>query len=155
MDMAVKSGFFKPVVRTRRFTHQLFRDGLCLAALRAFTGAELYGAKSKEVTLGQAALRVGSSIHYVRAAIVLLAHGDQKLIDRVLRGECSILTAAASVQALVKLVSAFKTASPEIRAGFFAATGTADLSCPVKRMEAAAKLGPEVIWDDMVAPLVR
>jgi hypothetical protein len=152
MHMAVKSGFFKPLVRTRRFTHRLFRDGICLAPLRAFTGAELY--QSKELTLGEAALRVGSSVHYIRAAIVLLEHGDQKLIDRVLQGECSILTAAASVEALMKLVSAFKTATPETRAGFFAATGTADLSTATTRAEAATKLGPETVWDDMIVPLV-
>ena len=147
-------GFFKSThTGQRRSPRQHFRNGASLAPLRAFTGAEVY--QSKKLTLGEVALRVARSVHYIRAAIVLLNHGDQKLVDRVLRGEVSILVAAASVQALVKLVSAFKTASPEIRAGFFAATGTADLSCPVKRMEAAAKLGPEVIWDDMVAPLVR
>src|SRR5262249_21025287 len=154
MEMTELSGFFKSDAGRRRSPRQHFRNGLCLAPLRAITGAEIYRDKSKGLTLGGAALRVGSSVHYIRAAIVLLEHGDQKLIDRVLQSECSILAAAASVEVLMKLVSAFKTASPEIRAGFFAATGTADLSSPVKRMEAATKLGPETVWDDMIVPLV-
>ena len=147
-------GFFKPVLHTRGSPRQHFRNGLCLAPLRAITGAEIYRDKSKGLTLGEAALRVGSSMHYIRAATVLLEHGDQKLIHRVLQGECSILAAAASVAALTKLVSAFKTATPETRAGFFAATGTADLSTPVKRTEAASKLGPEIVWDEMIMPLI-
>jgi hypothetical protein len=71
-----------------------------------------------------------------------------------LGGEISILAAAASVETLVKLVSAFETATPEIRAGFFAATGTADLSTTAKRTEAASKLGPELVWEEMLVPLV-
>jgi hypothetical protein len=58
------------------------------------------------------------------------------------------------VDALVKLLAAFKTASPKTRADFFAATGTADLSTPAKRTEAASKLGPEIVWEEMVIPLV-
>jgi|SRR6516162_1826850 hypothetical protein len=156
LQMAAKAGFFKPGLHTgqRRSPRQHIRDGICLAALRAFTGAELYRAKPEKLTLGEVALRVGSGIHYVRAAVVLIEHGDQVLIDRVLRGKCSILAAAASVNALVKLLGAFKTASPENLAKFYTITGTADLSTPVRRMEAAAKFGPEVVWDEMVMPLI-
>jgi len=153
--MAILPGFFKPVRHSdrRRSSRQHIRDGVCLAALRAFTGAELYRAK-EELTLGEAALKVGSNVDYIRAAVVLLELGDQVWIDRVLRGNCSILTAAASVEGFVKLVNAFKTASPGNLASFYTATGTADLSTPVKRMEVARKLGPETIWDDMIVPLV-
>src|SRR5262245_567785 len=124
LQMAATSGFFKSgYTGRRRSPRQHVRDGVCLAALRAFTGAELYRAKSETLTLGEAALRVGSGIHYIRAAVVLLDHGDRALINRVLQGKCSIVAAAASVAALVKLLAAFKTATPETRAGFFAATG--------------------------------
>jgi hypothetical protein len=152
--MAGMPGFFKPVhTGERRAPHQHFRDGICLAALRALTGAELRRDKP-ELTLREVALRVGSNVHYVQAATVLLEHGDQNLIDRVLRGKCSILAAAASVAALVKLLTAFKTTSPENLARFYAITGTADLSTTAKRTEAASKLGPEIVWEEMVVPLV-
>src|SRR5262249_8126757 len=106
-------------------------------------------------TLADTAACHGSCVDYVAAADTLIEHGDQILINRVLRGRCSILAAAASVEALVKLVSAFKTASPETRAGFFAATGTADLSTAAKRTEAAVRFGDaEAIWTEMVLPLV-
>jgi hypothetical protein len=154
--MAAMPGFFKPVLPAgqRRSPHQHFRDGICLAALRAFTGAEIYRDKPEELTLGEVALRVGSNVHYIRAAAVLLEHGDQVLIKRVLRGKISILAAAASVVALVKLLAAFKTASPENLARFYAITGTADLTTTAKRTEAASKLGPEIVWEEMVVPLV-
>jgi len=158
-------GFFKPVLHTgrRRSPHQHFRDRICLAALRAFTGAELYHAKRGQLTLSECALRVGSNVHYVRAAVVLLEHGDQVLIDRVLRGEVSILAAAASVEVLVKLLTAFKTATPKTRTEFFAATGcTNDLglllaaASPAERTEGAVRFGDaEAIWDQMVMPLVK
>jgi hypothetical protein len=93
-------------------------------------------------------------VHYVQAATVLLEHGDQNLIDRVLRGRCSILAAAASVEALVKLLTAFKAASPETLAKFYTITGTADLSTAAKRTEAASKFGPEIVWEEMIVPLV-
>jgi hypothetical protein len=122
--------------------------------LRAFTGAELY--RREKLTLGGVALRVESNVHYIRAAAVLIERGDQILIERVLRGKCSILAAAASVDALVRLLAAFKTvsASPKDLASFFTITGTDDLSTAAKRTEAASKLGPETIWDDMIVPLV-
>jgi hypothetical protein len=155
MHMAAMPGFFKSGLHTgqRRSPHQHFRDGICLATLRAFTGAEIYRDKP-ELTLREVALRVGSNGQYVRAAVVLIEHGDQNLINRVLRGKCSILAAAASVEPLVKLMSAFEMATPETRARFFAATGTADLSTAAKRTEAASKLGPELVWEEMVVPLV-
>ena len=48
-------GFFKPVLHTRGSPRQHFRNGLCLAPLRAITGAEIYRDKSKGLTLGEAA----------------------------------------------------------------------------------------------------
>src|SRR5262245_57085952 len=152
MQMAAMPGFFKSVLHAgRRSPHQHFRDGVCRAALRAFTAAEYR--REHESTLVDASARHGSCVAYVAAADTLIEHGDQILINRVLRGGCSILAAAATVEGLVKLVNAFETATPETRAKFFAATGTADLSTTAKRTEAASKLGPETVWEEMIVPL--
>jgi hypothetical protein len=99
-------------------------------------------------------MRCGSNVRYVRAAIVLLNHGDQNLIDRALHGKCPILIAAASVASLVKLLDVFKTASPGTRAIFSDVTGLADLSSTAARTAAASKIGSAVIWDDMISPLL-
>jgi len=77
-----------------------------------------------------------SKMPYLRAAITLLAYGDQALITRVLRRDCMILAAAASVAVLVKLLTVFEAASPAIRA------------------EAAGRIGVDRIWDTMIAPVV-
>src|SRR5262249_37321532 len=59
MDMATIPGFFKPGhTGERRSPHQHFRDGICLAALRAFTAAELRQEKPG-LALREVALRVG------------------------------------------------------------------------------------------------
>jgi hypothetical protein len=152
MAMAETAGLCKPVNGTRQSPRQHFRDGVCLAALRAFTGAEL--CRERKLTLGAAALRCGSNVAYIRAALILLEHGDQDLIDQVLRGECSILDAAASVEHMVRLVNAFLAAPAKARSEFFAAAGMADVSTPAKRLEVASRLGIDTIWDDMIAPLV-
>jgi len=73
---------------------------------------------------------------YLRAAITLLAYGDQALITRVLRRDCMIIAAAASVAVLVKLLTVFEAASPAIRA------------------EEAGRIGVDRIWDTMIAPVV-
>jgi hypothetical protein len=99
-------------------------------------------------------MRCGSNIRYVRAAIILLKHGDQNLINQVLLGECSILVAAASVAPLVKLLDAYKAASPGTQMIFSDITGLADLSSTAARTAAASKLGSAVVWDDMINPLL-
>jgi hypothetical protein len=138
----------------RQSPRQQFRKGICTAALRAFTAGELYRDQQFQLTLAEAALRVGSNIAYVRAAIILLEHGDPVLINRVLYGKCNILEAAASVAVVVKLVTAFKLATSENLATFSAISGMADLSTSAKRTAAANRLGTETVWNDMIAPLM-
>ena len=136
----------------RHSPREHFRGEICLAAFRAFTAAEFIIAMKLGLTLREAAMRCGSNIRYVRAAIILLEHGDQNLIDQVLHGERNILVAAASVQGLVKLIALFKTVSAETRAAFHSATGSVDLSTPAARTAAAGMFDPETIWEDMVLP---
>jgi hypothetical protein len=143
------SGFNKPV---RRSPREHIRDGVCLAALRAFTGVELYREKRRKLTLSEVALRVGSNVHYIRAALVLFQHGDQDLIDRVLTGKCLILAAAARVTPLVRLLAAFRSASPKTLESFHNITGTVDLSTTEKRTAAAGRFTPEIWWEDVVLP---
>jgi hypothetical protein len=120
----------------RHSPREHLRNGVCLAALRSFTGAQLYRAPDNAFTLGECALRCGSCVAYVRAALVLLQHADPKLIDIVMRGRRSILDAAASVEAEVRLTAALMAASPRAR------------------VAAARRLGVDTVWDDMVEPLI-
>ena len=135
--IASMPGFFKPVLNTsqQRSSGQYLRRSVSLAALRAFTGAEIHRA-NPELTLREIALRVGCSVPYLRAAITLLEYGDQALITRVLRRDCMILAAAASVAVLVKLLTVLEAASPAIRT------------------KAAGRIGVDRIWDTMIAPVV-
>jgi hypothetical protein len=154
-------GFCKPVRNGngignghRRSPREYNRNGVCLAALRAITAAQLYRDPQNAFTLAECALRCGSCVVYVRAAFVLLEHADHRLIDMVVRGKRHILEAARSVEALVKLTNAYKAVAPEQAKRFCADAGLVDLSTTAKRTEAASKLGVDLVWDDMVAPLV-
>jgi hypothetical protein len=147
--MAKMPVFFKTV---RRSPREHFRDGVCLAALRSFSAAELYRDKQGTLTLNTAALKTGSNVHYTRAALVLLQHGDQDLIDQVLAGERSILAAAQQVTPLVRLLDAFRSASPETLESFHNITGTVDLSTTEARTAAAGMFDPETWWEDLVIP---
>ena len=130
-----------------------FSNGVYLAALRAFTAAQLYR-KGEFKTLAQAARACGSNTVYVWAAAILLEHGDRDRINEVLFGHCSLLRMAESVEPLTKLVSAYQKASPANLAEFRTIVGVPDLDTPAGRTAAARKLGnPEVIWTDMIVPL--
>ena len=72
----------------------------------------------------------------------------------VVRGKRHILEAARSVEALVKLTNAYKAVAPAQVQRFCASAGLVDLSTTAKRTEAASKLAVDLVWDDMVAPLV-
>jgi hypothetical protein len=145
----------------RQSSRRHFRGGVRAACLRALTGARLY-LRGEFPTLEAAAAHVGSCKAYIEAAITLIESDDQKLIERVLCGDISILAAAESVKPLVMLLIGFAQASPRAKDAFFARTGcTADLgkklvaSAPAERTQAAQQLGdPEVIWSEMVMPLV-
>jgi hypothetical protein len=120
----------------RHHARERFRDGVCLAALRAITGAQLYRAPDYVLTLRESALSCGSGVRYVQAAVTLLEHADPKLIDRVVSGKVNILVAAESVKAEVRLTAALRAASPEVR------------------VAVASRVGVDNLWDTMIAPLV-
>ena len=83
------------------------------AALRALTGAKLrLGLPVVPRTLHEAATLVASSPSYIEAATVLLQSDDQTLIKQVLRGNVCLLEAAARVKPRVRLVKAYREATP-------------------------------------------
>jgi hypothetical protein len=144
----------------RRSSRCHFRNGVCVAALRALTAARVYLAG--DIDLEQAAISHGSNVHYVRAGIILVRANDLRLIDAVLRGEILITTAAESVEPLLMLLEGYEKASAKVKDDFFVATGcNNDLgkllitSPATERTRAAERLDAETVWNQMVLPLVR
>ncbi len=95
-----------------RSSRRHYKGGQCAAALRAITGAKLYINNSIQ-TLAEAAISTGSNIRYVTAAVTLIKSENQILIDRVLRGHVTLLSAAAQVRRVADLVSAYRAASTD------------------------------------------
>jgi hypothetical protein len=120
----------------RHHPHEYMRDGTCRAAVRAFTAASMYRAPGNQCSLADCALMCGSCVAYIRAALVLLEHDDPVLIEQVMRGRINILAAAKEIKAEMKLVAAFRSASPAARAA------------------AGARIGSGVLWDTMVEPAI-
>src|SRR5262245_28601783 len=111
----------KAARRARQSHRAQFRDGVRLAAVRAFTGGDLY--LRGEMTLRQTAIAVGSNVLYVMAAVILLKANDTRLIKDVVHGRIGILAAAESVKPLVTMLAGYSKASPTNRDAFFVATG--------------------------------
>jgi hypothetical protein len=156
MDGFVNGGL-KPRRRRRR---QFNDDGQRLAVLRAFTGAKLYLA-GWFASLADAAKSVGSNVHYLAAVIILLRSENVSLLNRVLANDVPLLAAAAQTKRLARLVSAYRSSSAADLKRFCDLTGvTNDLadhlvhSAPSERAAAARVLGPEVVWDEMIMPLI-
>ena len=83
-----------------------------------------------------AARLVASTPQYIGAAIALLEAGDSELIDRVLRGNLSLLEAAGLVRKRVRLVKAYREADRNDR-------------------KALGKVvGVDRVFDDSIAPLL-
>ena len=143
--------------RRRQFSH----DGQRLAVLRAFTGAKLYLA-GWFASLTAAAKGVGSDTHYLAAVIILLRSENVSLLNRVLAGDMPLLAAAAQTKRLARLVAAYRSASAADLERFCDLTGAANNladhlvnSVPSERAAAARALGPEVVWEQMVLPLIQ
>jgi len=146
--------------RARQSRGAHFCNCVCLAAVRALTGSDLY--EQGEMTREQAAISVGSNLRYIIAAGWLIKARDMRLIERVVYGHVPILTAAEWVKPQVMAIEALKNASPAAKAAIYAQTGfTNDLAkllvdkSSTERTEAAAKLGVIKVWDDMVCPLTK
>jgi hypothetical protein len=119
--------------RQRASARRHFRNGYRAAAARAFTAAELYLNKTAP-TLAAAAIRCGSSLGYLQAALVLLK--DQTAsIDPVLVGDVPLLEAAHQVRRRQKaeritveeMTTAWRSWSPGQRARFGREVGISDL----------------------------
>jgi hypothetical protein len=128
-----------PSRRQRASVRRHFRNGQRAAALRAFTAARLYLAKSIP-TLAEAAVSCGSNIQYVRAAIAVLQSESFMLRGEVVTGETPLLVAANQARNLLKAersveaarsveeaVATWRTWSPEQRAEFGRGAGVADV----------------------------
>jgi hypothetical protein len=147
--------------RARRRAHrsrrrQRFHDGQHLAVLRAFLAARAYAA-GWFTTLVAAAVFAGSNVHYVRAALALLQNGDEALIDHVRRGNVSILAAAKQVQPQVKLIEAYKKATPANREAFYPVADLGEhilYSSAEKRAAAGRVVGVDLIWDGLINPVI-
>jgi hypothetical protein len=112
--------------------HPRFRGGARLAALRAFSGAQLV--ITKGVTPVEAADWTGSNSNYVRAMVTIVESKDEVLLDAVLAGEVPVLAAAAQVEGLVKLLKAYAVATGANKIMFTRITGH------------------EVLFDEMIVP---
>src|SRR5262249_17073402 len=107
--------------RARQSRRSRSRNGICLAAVRALTGAKL--PLQYDITLLQAALSTGSNVHYVEAGEILIKSGDVSLIKSVVAGDIPILEAAKSVKAQVRAVEAIKAATSANLAAIYNETG--------------------------------
>jgi hypothetical protein len=109
--------------RRYRSARRRFRDGRCVAAVRALTGARLYTSNAVP-TLAAAAESTGSCTPYVRAAIVLLRADNAGLVRDVVGGHVPLLQAAREAARLVNLVTAYREAKDPDRIAFARACGT-------------------------------
>jgi hypothetical protein len=103
--------------RNHRSSRRHFRHGRRAAAVRAITAARLY-TRGEIPCLRTAAEACGSNAPYVKAATVLIKSENTILLDRVLTGQVSLLTAAAQVRRVADLVDAYRCASENERVAF-------------------------------------
>ena len=105
--------------------------------LRAFTGAWLlqHGLLGVD-TVTKAVVVAGSSRPSVEAALVILKSEDEQLLGLVLVGDISLQNAAARVKRRADLIASFRSAWPEDRVAF------------------AQAVGPDAVFDSLVAALV-
>ena len=132
----------------RRNPRRQMDCGLRLAVLRATTGWRLYE-NGTAPTLAAAAQSTGSNIAYIAAAGVLLAAGNTSLLNKAAMGETPLLAAAAQVKQAAKVTAAYKAKLADSLATHLVQ------STPAARAAAARALGPEVIWQQMVLPLIQ
>jgi len=133
-----------PRRRQRASARRHFRHGWCTAAARAFTGAELYLNKTA-LSLAEAAVRCGSNVHYVRAAIALIKdEPDSRSRALVLTGHVPMLAAANQVRRRQKaepvtvedMVATWRSWTPGQRAKFGRSVGVGE------------------VWDHAIVPVI-
>jgi len=152
-----RSGQLRPRRRRRR---QFNHDGERRAVRQALTGAKLYLA-GEFTSLKAAAEAVGASVDYVRAAVALLQAENVSLLQDVLAGHVPPAAAAKMVTQLAAAIVAYNAMTATDKKAFEFVTGaTADLTdhlvhaIPSQRAAAARALGADVVWDEMVMPLI-
>jgi hypothetical protein len=114
--------------------HPRFRNGYRLAARRAYAAARLV--LDKGLTAIDAADWCGSNPAYVGAMVTVIKSQDEFLLAAVLAGYVPVLTAAAQVKGLAKLVAAYTTAAAETKAAF------------------GRTIGTENVFDEVIAPAI-
>ena len=104
---------------------------------RAFIGADLHLNRVELIspTVKQAACLAGVCVQYVAAAVTIATAGSEAARAAVLAGDEAILDVAKAVAPL-SLAEHFARSSPK------------------EWREVARMVGPAVIWDEMIAPLV-
>jgi hypothetical protein len=135
--------------------------GQRLAALRAYTAAS--HVQNEGCSQKAAAKACGSNPLYVAAMLALLGSEKWSLVHKVLTGEVPLLAAARKVGKLAAAVSAYKAMSAADQKTFTTLTDTTPTnltdhlvhSNPSERAAAARALGADVVWDEMVLPLIR
>ena len=132
----------------RRRRHRQFDNGQRRAVLQAITGWGQY-ASGAASTLAAAARSTGSNIAYVAAVGVLRAAENASLLEKALTGDVPLLAAAAEAKRLAKATAAYRA-----KLGCNLVVHLAH-STPAERVAAARALGAEVVWDEMVAPLIE
>jgi hypothetical protein len=96
-----------------------------------------------------AAESVASSVDYIRAAITLVQAEDNELIDRVVRGDVSLLAAAKQAKLIADLVAAYRAAGPE-----GVATLLRNRVTKFEQGEIGRHLGGDWTFDHLVVPAV-
>jgi hypothetical protein len=158
--------YYKAVSKNgRRSARRHFRSEERAAFLRAETGVGLY--RKGGITLQQAADRSGSCVAYLSSALILdeaVRNGWvlEAWVSQIRRGEVAVRQGADLLKPAVKLLRAFKNATPMALRIFFRVTGyTDDLSvllansAPEQRTKAAKAIGMEAVWSDMIEPLTK
>lgn len=98
------------------------------AALQAFLAVHLLRERVFGVdTITKAAIATGTTRNAVHAALIILQNGDENLAANVLQGRESLSRAADKVRGRVKLVEAFKSATPDDRIAFARVIGPTEL----------------------------
>jgi hypothetical protein len=101
-------------------------NGQRAAVLRAVTAGRLY-TTGQVSSLQTAAESCGANLAYVQAAVVLLKAEATHLLERVLRGEENLLTAAARAKRVASLLDAYRHADNDDRIVFARAAGIGTL----------------------------
>ena len=108
-----------------RHYHPHMRNGFRRAARRAYSAAQLV--LKQGMSVADAVEWTGSNANYVRAMITIIQSKDKVLLRAVLRGEVPVLVAAAQVEGLVRLLTAFAAASAETKVAFGETVGVETL----------------------------